>query len=78
MSQVSFNSDLRLLRVGVLVIIRAAEQNRQRRNRTVVGNIDSELRQVGGSNAGFRPCRGRTTIDLSLRKERLENERGSK
>ena len=64
-----------LLRISVLVIRLAAEQNTQRRNRSGVRDVDAELGQVRRRDAGRVAGSGRGALNFALGKQRLENGR---
>src|SRR6266704_33912 len=73
----SLDAELRLLCVGVAVARLAAEEHRERRNRSGMCDGNPKLREIGRSYAGGASrCRGRA-LNLSLGKERLEDGRGS-
>ena len=57
-----------LLRIRVLVIRLAAEQNTQRRNRSGVRDVDAELGQVRRGDAGRVAGSGRGALDFALSK----------
>src|SRR5438309_4252405 len=76
MPQVAFDADLGLLRIGVLVIGRTAEEHCEWRNCTGVGDVDSELSKIRGGYTGFCSSGWAATVDFSLSKKRLEDKRG--
>src|SRR5260370_23085986 len=67
-----------LLGIRILIVGLAAENYTQRRGWAGVCHADAELSQISRRNAsGIARCWG-CTLNLALRKQRLENARGCK
>ena len=62
-----------LLRIRVLVIRLTAEQNTQRRNRSSMRDVDTELGQVCRSDAGSIARSRRGALNFALGKQGLED-----
>src|SRR5438045_7551943 len=71
----TFDAKRNLLGVRILVPWLTAEDYRQQRKRTRIGDRDPELREVRRCDTGGRPRCGRPAGDLALPKKRLENTR---
>ncbi len=62
-----------LLRIRVLVVRLAAEQNTQRRNRPGMRDVDAELGQISRRDAGRVARSRRGALNFALGKQSLED-----
>src|SRR2546421_6519684 len=70
----TFDAKRNLLGVRILVPWLTAEDYRQQRKRTRIGDRDPELREVRRCDTGGRPRRGRPSGKLALPQKRMGNK----